>query len=320
MTPFLAPGDSRVEGAVLPMLSARWVRGLENGVPISVQVLEPSFVAAFEGAWPHADSPEVAAVVARARAGQEMAARVDAARAVPVCDATIASLVADVVAIDAAVLDPEARLRYVLLCDAVAAWGQATAAAALAAYVGPSEVAGVDAATEARRDRHLRLEVRVARRISDDAAARDIDAARRLDAELRPVRDAWASGALSSRHIASFLDRTRLCEPALTTAVLERIGDRLTVIPSTRIGTVINAALAAIDPRGQASRARHARTHEVGVTQRTLADGLGQITVIDKVEITRAMIDRIDDHADRGHPGRDRSRSGSSVPGPLLRT
>jgi hypothetical protein len=77
-----------------------------------------------------------------------------------------------------------------------------------------------------------------------------------------------------------------------------RLGDRVTTTPSTRIGTVLNSALSWLDPRGQAARARRARTHEVGVTQRTLADGLGQITVIDKLEVTRAMIERIDDDAD----------------------
>jgi hypothetical protein len=77
-----------------------------------------------------------------------------------------------------------------------------------------------------------------------------------------------------------------------------RLGDRVTTTPSTRIGTVLNSALSWLDPRGQAARARRARTHEVGVTQRTLADGLGQITVIDKLEVTRALIERIDDDAD----------------------
>ena len=113
--------------------------------------------------------------------------------------------------------------------------------------------------------------------------------------------------------------------PELTTAVLDRMGDRLTSTPSTRIGTVVNAALAGIDPRGQADRAHHARRHEVGVTQRSLPDGLGQITVIDKVEVTRAMIELLDDDADRilvhsqhcepcaeDDPGRDR-------PGPRRR-
>jgi hypothetical protein len=187
----------------------------------------------------------------------------------------------------------------VLLADRVSAWAQANAARSLATYTGPAGDPDGDGAAQARRDRQLRLEVRVARNISDTAAGLDIEAARRLDTDLAPVRDAWSCGAVSFRHVAAFLDRTRLCSPELTAAVLDRIGDRLTTTPSTRIGTVINAALAAIDPAGQASRARHARKHEVGVTQRSLPDGLGQITVIDAVEITRAIIDRIDDDADR---------------------
>jgi hypothetical protein len=298
MTPFPAPEDSRVEESLLGRLSARWVHELENGAPVRFQVIEPAFAVVFAGAWVHADSPEVAAIAARATARAGMAARVDSALEVDVCEARISGLVAEVVAIDPTVLDRPGRLRYVLLCDKVSAWSQAQASRALAVYTGPSGAADADPAAEARRDRQLRLEVRVARKVSDEAAARDIDAARRLDAELRPVRDAWSRGQMTFRHVSVFLDRTRLCDADVTGAVLDRIGERLTSTPSTRIGTVVNAALAAIDPRGQATRARHARTHDVGVTQRSLPDGLGQITVIDKVEVTRAMIERIDDDAD----------------------
>jgi len=298
MFPLTVSAESRVEAVLGRKVTARWLREQELGRPLRIQVLEPQFVAAFEGAFPHADSPEVARAARRARR-EEMRARLDAALQIEVSDETIVVLVAEFVAIDQSVLDQPGRLRYVLLADTVSAWAQANAVRSLAAYVGPAGDPDGDAAAEARRDRRLLLEVRVARNISDDAAARDIVAARRLDSDLRPVRDAWSSGQVSFRHVAAFLDRTRLCSPELTTAVLDRIGDRLTSTPSTRIGTVINGALASIDPRGQADRARHARRHEVGVTQRTLPDGLGQITVIDKVEYTRAIIDRIDDDADK---------------------
>jgi len=298
MRPLPAPTDSRVEAALVREISRRRITELANGRPIRFQVLEPAVVAAFEGAWPHADSPEVRAITDRSRRREAMGARLDAALRVEMGDTTIAGLVSELVAIDPTGLEPAARLRYVLLADRVSAWGQAQASRALAVYAGAAAPVWADAAAQARRDRHLRLEVRVARRISDDAAARDIDAARRLDAELRPVREAWSRGALSFRYVAAFLDRTRLCPPELTTAVIDRLGDRLTTTPSTRIGTVVNSALSWLDPNGQAARARRARTHEVGVTQRTLADGLGQITVIDKLEVTRAMIERIDDDAD----------------------
>ena len=298
MTPFPAPVDSRVEEGLLQRVSARWVWQLEHGAPVTFQVIEPQFAAVFQGPWIHADSPDVAAIAARVEARAAMAARVGAALAVPVSNATIGALVDEVVAIDASVLDRPGRLRYVLLCDKVSAWGQALASTSLATYAGPVDLEG-DAAAGARRDRALRLEVRVARKISDDAAGRDLDAARRLDAELRPVRDAFAAGLITERHVSVILDRTRLCAPELTRAVVDVIGDRLTSTPSTRIGTVVNAALAGIDPRGQADRAHHARTHEVGVTQRSLPDGLGQITVVDKVEVTRAMIEIIDDDADK---------------------
>ena len=299
MTPFPAPAGSRVEERLLERLSAAWVRELEHGAPVRVQVIEPVFTAVFDGGWVHADSPAVAAVLARSSARAVMTARVEAALEVAVSDATVVHLVGEVVAIDPGVLDRAGRLRFVLLTDKVTAWSQARSFAALAAYAGPSVGPDGDEAAEARRDRALRLEVRVARKVSDDAAGRDLDAARRLDAELRPVRAAWSCGQITSRHVAVLLDRTRLCTPELTTAVVDRIGDQLYSTPSTRIGTVVNAALAAIDPRGQAERAHHARKHEVGVTQRSLPDGLGQITVIDKIEVTRAMIELIDDDADR---------------------
>jgi len=301
MFPLRVAAESRLEAVLGRDVTAQWLRELGLGRPLRVQVLEPAFVAAFEDVWVHADSPEVARAARTARAAhrEEMRTRLDAVLLVEVSDETIAGLVAELVAIDQSALDREGQLRHVLLADKVSAWGQANASKSLATYVGPAGDPDGDGAAQARRDRQLRLEVRVARNISDAAAGLDIEAARRLDSDLAPVREAWSCGAVSFRHVAAFLDRTRLCSPELTTAVLDRIGDRLTSTASTRIGKVINAALAAIDPAGQVARARHARIHEVGVTQRTLADGLGRITVIDKVEVTRAIIDRIDDDADQ---------------------
>jgi hypothetical protein len=273
--PFRAAADSALEAVFGREVTARWWWEQELGRPLAVQVLEPAFALALAlaGVWPHADSPEVAAIVLRTRRREEMRLRLDAALEVEVSDETIVELVAGMRGIDQGVLDQSGWLRYVLRADKVSAWAQANAARSLAGDVGPSGDPNGDAATEARRDRRLRLEVRVARTISDDAAARDIEAARRLDSDPAPVREAWSRGQVSFRHVAAFLDRTRLCSPELTAAVLERMGDRLTTTPSTWIGTVINATLAAIDPRGQAARARPARKHEVGVTRRNLPTG-----------------------------------------------
>jgi hypothetical protein len=229
----------------------------------------------------------------------------DVALATEVSAWSIAGLVEDLLTLrDAAadgVLRPADLLRRSQLAGRVSSWAQAVDSAALADYVGPGfdpVTHGVDPQAEARRDRHLRLEVRVARGISDDAAGRDIHAARRMAAELGPVREAWSRGEVGLRHVHAFLDRTRNCTPGLTSAVLERLGDRAVTSSANRIGPLINAALAKIDPRGQAQRAVSARRHEVGVTFRSLPDGLGQITAIHKVEDARAILDRIDDDAD----------------------
>jgi hypothetical protein len=299
MTPLPMPTASSVDAVLGKRVSLRRIEQLRDGRPVTFEVLEPGLAVLLGGAWPHADSPAVRDLVARIAARRDMRARLDAALGTSLRDTTIASLVSELVAIDPSVLDASDRLRLVVLADRVSGWAQAAAATALAGYAGPAGPDDGDSAGQARRDRHLRLEVRVARGISDDSAGRDIDAARRLAAELAPVREAWSRGEVTFRHVAAFLDRTRLCPPELTTAMLDRLGDRMTSTPSTRITTVVNAALAWLDPRGQADRARHARKHEVGVHQRTLPDGLGQITVIDKVEVTRAMIDRIDDDADK---------------------
>ncbi len=308
MFPFRVTRGSAIEVVLGKELTDRFLRDLEFGPTQRVQVIDPEIDAVFESLWMHAAPREVAfathLVQGEALADMlvrrdEALARLDETLAIEVGDDTILEVMVAMRGIDQSLLDKPGQLRYVLLADKVSAWSQANAVTALATYTGRALDSTTNPAVVQRRDRHQRLEVRVARTISDDAAGRDISAAQRLAADLRPVRDTWSAGLISFRHVAAFLDRLRDCTPELTTAVLDRIGDRLHTTPATRIGSVINAALAAIDPAGQAARARRARKHEVGVTQRTLADGLGQITVIDKVEITRAMIDRIDDDADQ---------------------
>ena len=111
MSSLPAPLDSRVDAALGSVVSVRRRAHLELGRPVLAQVLEPRFVAAFAGAWPHADSPEVAVIVdgvTRSRAAGE---RLDAALAVPVRDATIAGLVAELVSIDQHSLDRAGALR-----------------------------------------------------------------------------------------------------------------------------------------------------------------------------------------------------------------
>jgi len=125
-----APADSWVDVALVKEVSRRRMTELANGRPIRFQVLEPAVVAAFEGAWPHADSSEVRAITGRSRRRAAMGARLDAALRVEVGDTTIAGLVAELVAIDPTDLEPAARLRYVLLADRVSAWGQAQASRA----------------------------------------------------------------------------------------------------------------------------------------------------------------------------------------------
>jgi hypothetical protein len=258
------------------------------------------------GPWGHADSAlsrERAARFAGRVAARE---RLHAALEVPVTSESVPGLVADLVALaeaaDAGALRPTDLLARMRLADRVASWAAANASAALADYVGPAgpdDAVGASAQAQVRRDRHLRLEVRVARGISDDAAGRDIDAARRLATDLAPVRTAWSRGEVSSRHVAVVLDRTRLCGAGLTAAVLDRLGERLVSTSANRIGAVLTAVLAALDPAGQADRARTARRHDVGVHYRGLPDGLAQIVATHRVEDARAIMELVDDTADR---------------------
>ena len=276
-----------------------WTEGPAVG---RIQVREPRVAVVVAGRWPHEDSPVVREQAVRFARRVSARERLDAALATEVSDASVAGLVKDLVGIDPEVLGAADRLRRVRLADRVASWAQATASAALADYAGPGvpvDATGAVAQAGVRRDRHLRLEVRVARGISDDAAGRDIDAARRLAADLVPVRAAWGRGEVSFRHVAVVLDRTRGCSPELTAAVLDRVGDRLVSTSANRVGAVLTAALAALDPAGAAERARRARRHDVGVAYRGLADGLAQIVATHRVEDARAIMERVDDTADR---------------------
>jgi hypothetical protein len=149
------------------------------------------------------------------------------------------------------------------------------------------------------RERHLRLEVRIARRSSDDAAGGDIDEARRLAGPCRAVRDLLESGEISHRHVWPVLNRTAGINDAVTAEAIDRIADRLPRMASTGVGGSITRALAKVDSRAQAMKARAARAHNVGVTYRSLPDGLAQVTATHKVEDARAIMEIIDTAADR---------------------
>ncbi len=282
-------------------------------------------------------------------------ARLEAALAAPVSAATGVELDR----IDPGLLGPRDLLRRLVLADRVAGWAAAAASAALADYVGPdpsprprrpptspaslASTAGADVVAEAvravRRDlaggdagiaagvaageRQRRFEVRVARQCSDDAAGRDIAAARRLAAELRPVRDSWAAGRTTGRHAWVLAERTAGADPAVTAAVLDRLDRRWETVSANQLGRVVSAALCRLDPVGVAARARRARRHDLGVAFRALPDGLAQLIATHRVEDARAMMDRIDSDADallahrRGcDPARPRSRTRSARPAP----
>ena len=122
------------------------------------------------------------------RLAQVWADRLRAALAEPATEHTAAVLAS----VPVVPLDEEGLLLRVQLADRVLAWAQAQSHAALADYVGPrSEVQD--------RERHLRLEVRIARGCSDDAAGGDIESARRLAGPCRVVKARMTSPAAKSR-------------------------------------------------------------------------------------------------------------------------
>ena len=215
-------------------------------------------------------------------------ARLVVALAAPVTEHTAAVLVS----VPVGPLDEEGLLLRVRLADRVVAWAQAQAHTALADYVGAHAV-------DRDRERHLRLEVRIARGCSDDAAGMDIDSARRLAGPCRVVRDLLGRGEISDRHVWPVLNRTLGIDDQVAQAALERIASRLPRMASTRVGGALTRALATIDPKVQARRARVARRHDVGVSFRSLPDGLAQVTATHRVEDARAIMEIVDTAADR---------------------
>ncbi|MBI1377507.1 MAG: DUF222 domain-containing protein [Frankiales bacterium] len=240
--------------------------------------------------------PRVAARAAARRMLSDALAR-------PVSAATAAELVA----VDPALLDEDGLLDRLRLADRVAAWAAAQAARALSDLADadtstraiPGSVTASSAWIVADPDRALALEVRLARSCSDSAARRDLDAARRLARELRSVRDAWECGAISSRHVAAFLDRTAGHDPATLDTALTHVLARVGRLGSHRVGAELTRVLTRLDPAGQAARIRRARRHDLGVWFRPLPDGLGQITAVHRIEDARAIIEALDTDADR---------------------
>ncbi len=218
-------------------------------------------------------------------------ARLYAALAVEPSDTSIAGLVADLVAIDPEVLSPADRLARVRLADRVSAWAQASASRALADYVGPDT-------GDLHEELHRRLEVRIARGSSDSAAAGDIASARMLADVAAPVRELWSRGLVSYRHVAAVLDRAAGIDPEVAGLAVQAVAPRLHRMPSTRVRTEFARAIARIDPEATAVKARNARRHSLGVSFRSLPDGLGEVVATLPVEEARAVVERVDSAAD----------------------
>ncbi|HET7900906.1 MAG TPA: hypothetical protein VFL59_06925 [Candidatus Nanopelagicales bacterium] len=218
-------------------------------------------------------------------------ARLHAALAVEPSDATIAGLVSDLVAIDARVLRPQDRLARLRLADRVSAWSQASSATALADYVGAES-------GDVHEELHLRLEVRIARDSSDAAAAADIASARALAEVARPVRDLWSSGQVTYRHVAAVLDRASGLDLEIAAKAVATIAPRLHRMPSTRVRGEMTRVISRLDPEASAIKARHERRYNVGVSFRSLPDGLGEVVATLPVEQARAVVERVDSAAD----------------------
>lgn len=191
-------------------------------------------------------------------------------------------------------LDARALLSRMRLADAVARWAQAQAAAALGDLVG-ERLAGE---AGEQREKQLRLEVRVARRCSDDAAGRDIAEARMLAAECRPVRDLLESGAITSRHVWAVLDRVSGHRPEVVAGTVVLVAPRLALTPSQKVRALVSRAIATVDSAAQADRVRSRRRHGPGVRLRDTGDGLADLVVTLRVEDARACLERIDTDAD----------------------
>ena len=209
----------------------------------------------------------------------------------PVTADTVAALAADLAVVDESLLCDEDRLVVLRAADRLSAWSQARAAQALATYAGPHT-------GDAERDRHMRLEVRIARSVSDTAAGNDIANARALAEHAAPVRDLWSQGEITYRHVAAVLDRTDGLDIELATMVVDAIVDRLPRTPAPRVRELVTRTIARLAPRAAAEKASAARKHDVGISFRSLPDGLGQVTAILPVEAARAVVEHNDTAAD----------------------
>jgi hypothetical protein len=297
--------EVELDAQVARRRASRRVLELEFGPPVTAGADLVEHHSRLQVTVPSGHLAAARAVCSRAatarRRGAAARARIEATASLPLDDASVGAVIEVLSSTRGDHLDDEGRLARLRLADRVASWAQATAATALADYAAPveAEVLTVDPQEGVRRDRHLRLEVRIARGISDAAAGMDILAARRLTTELEPVRVAWSQGLLSYRHVASFLAHTEHHRPDAITALLDHLGDRIYTTPATRIGAVIATALARLDPAGQAERARVVRRHDVGVIYRGLPDGLAQVVATHRVEDARALMEHIDTAADQ---------------------
>ncbi len=113
------------------------------------------------------------------------------------------------------------------------------------------------------------------------------------------VRDLLSRGEISDRHVWPVLNRTQGIDDQVAQAALERVAPRLPRMASTRVGGALSRELATIDPKVEAQRARVARSHDVGVSFRSLPAGLAQVTATHRVEDARAIMEILDTAADR---------------------
>ena len=192
-------------------------------------------------------------------------------------------------------LDRESQIAFLRRSDAVDGVKAAQKLRAVVAIVGP-EFCGDSVA-----DRHLAMEVALALRIGEGAAASLISVARGVHTDFPDFLEALGRGEVSEWHVRELVSGTRhVTDPDVLAALQARLLPKAKRKTPAQFRTEIRKAVADLDAERAAERLASARADRY-VSYRALDDGMAYLGVVTDQPTAFAMFTAIDSDARAAH-------------------
>ncbi|MFN8147899.1 MAG: DUF222 domain-containing protein [Candidatus Nanopelagicales bacterium] len=197
--------------------------------------------------------------------------------------------------IDPRSLDREGQVAFLRRSDAVDGVKAAQKMRAIVA------IAGAEFCGDSVADRHLTMEVALALRIGEGAAASQIAVARALHTDFPDFLDALGRGEVSEWHVRELVSGTRhVTDPHVLAALQDRLLPKAKRRTPGQFRTDIRKAVADLDAERAAERVARARAERF-VSYRPLDDGMAFLGIVTDQPTAFAMFTAIDTDARAAH-------------------